>query len=153
MNFVRSKYFLTWRKIGYITSRDISISSAWYFNQLLLKFNKYFASDADYIIFTKSLYHQHLSLSTNFTMNKIKPGTLTVETLEMILKEQWKRAAHGSTFFFMSLVKGKPAYWKQFLYDVLAVVKQLGIPTYFLTFTCGDLRWEELPYINKLDSD
>ena len=31
------------------------------------------------------------------------------------------------------------------------MVKQLGIPTYFLTLPCADLRWEELPYIiNKL---
>ena len=31
------------------------------------------------------------------------------------------------------------------------MVKQLGIPKYFLTLPCADLRWEELPYIiNKL---
>ena len=51
----------------------------------------------------------------------------------------------------MSSVKGRP-YWKQFLYDVLAMVKQLGIPTYYLTLSCADLRWEELSYIiNKLN--
>ena len=27
------------------------------------------------------------------------------------------------------------------------MVKQLGIPKYFLTLPCADLRWEELPYI------
>ena len=27
------------------------------------------------------------------------------------------------------------------------MVKQLGIPTRFVTFSCADLRWEELPYI------
>ena len=27
------------------------------------------------------------------------------------------------------------------------MVKQLGIPTYFLTLSCADLRWEELQYI------
>ena len=33
------------------------------------------------------------------------------------------------------------------------MVKQLGIPTYFLTLPCADLRWEELPYIvNKLNN-
>ena len=52
----------------------------------------------------------------------------------------------------MSSVKGTP-YWKQFLYNVLAMVKQLGIPTYFLKLSCADLRWEELPYIiNKLNN-
>ena len=47
----------------------------------------------------------------------------------------------------MSSVKGTPANWKQFLYDVLAMVEQLGMPTYFLTLSCADLIWEKLPYI------
>ena len=33
------------------------------------------------------------------------------------------------------------------------MVKQLGIPIYFLTLSRTELRWEELPYIiNKLDN-
>ena len=33
------------------------------------------------------------------------------------------------------------------------MVKQLGIPTYFLTLSCPDLRWEELAHIiNKLSN-
>ena len=35
--------------------------------------------------------------------------------------------------FFMSFAKETPAYWKYFLYDILAMVKQLGIPIYLLT--------------------
>ena len=42
-------------------------------------------------------------------------------------------------FTFMNGIKGTPAYWKKFLFDVLAMVKQLGVPT--------DLRWIELMYI------
>ena len=38
------------------------------------------------------------------------------------------------------------------MYEVLAMVKQLGIPTFFLTLSCADLRWDELPHIiNKLN--
>ena len=28
------------------------------------------------------------------------------------------------------------------LYDVLAIVEQLDMPTYFMTFSYADLRWE-----------
>ena len=53
----------------------------------------------------------------------------------------------------MSSVKGTPAYWKQFLFEVLAMVKQLEMPNYFLTLSCADLRWQELPsIINKLNN-
>ena len=46
-------------------------------------------------------------------------------------------------FTFMNGIKGTPAYWKKFLFDVLAIVKQLGVPTLFMKF----LRWIELMYI------
>ena len=35
-------------------------------------------------------------------------------------------------------------YLKRFLYEVLAMVKQLGIPTFFMTLSCADLHWNEL---------
>jgi hypothetical protein len=30
------------------------------------------------------------------------------------------------------------------MYEVVAMVKQLGIPTWFMTLSCADLRWSEL---------
>ena len=30
------------------------------------------------------------------------------------------------------------------MYEVVATVKQLGIPTWFMTLSCADLRWPEL---------
>ena len=38
-------------------------------------------------------------------------------------------------------VKGTSADWKQFLHDLLAMFKQLGIPKYFLTLVFVNLRW------------
>ena len=74
-------------------------------------------------------------------MHKIKPGTITAGTVINNFKATIERfVANDNVFPFMSSVKGTPEYWKQFLYDVLAIVKQLGIPTYFLTLSCADLR-------------
>ena len=69
-------------------------------------------------------------------MHKIKPGKITAGTI-----------ASGNAFSFMMSVKRTPAYSKQFLYDVLAMFKQLGILIHFLTLSCPDLSWEELSYI------
>ena len=149
-------YLLPEGKFGYSLPRDIPISPPRYFNQRLLNFNQHVASDAGYIHFSRSVYEQHhlRCSSINFAMQKIKPGTLTAETVKNNFKRTIKRfVASDKAFSFMSLVKGTPAYWKQFLYDVLAMVKHSGIPTYFLTWSCADLRWEELPYIiNKLNN-
>ena len=58
-------------------------------------------------------------------------------------------------FYFMNLIRGTLVYWKTFRYEVLAMIKQLGCPTFFLTLSCEDLKWKELPEIvsklNKLN--
>ena len=33
------------------------------------------------------------------------------------------------------------------MYEILGMVKQLGIPTWFMTLSCADLRWPELFHI------
>ena len=71
-------YLLPIGKFGYNVPQDIPITPAWYFNQQLLNFNQYFASDAGYIFFVRSVYEQHhLCLPINFVMHKIMPGALT----------------------------------------------------------------------------
>lgn len=64
-----------------------------------------------------------------------------------------KFVASDNTFSYMSSVTGILAYYKQLLYRVLAVMKQLGIIPYFLTLSCADLRREELlqTYISNLN--
>ena len=87
-------------------------------------------------------------------MHKIKPGALIAGTVKSNFKGIIGRfVGRDNSFSFKSSVKETLAYWKQFLYDIPAMVKQLGIPTYFLTVSCAVLRWKELPYvINKLNN-
>ena len=60
-------------------------------------------------------------------------------------------------FSFINTVKGTPAYWKRFKSEVLAMVKQLRISTFFLILSCADLRWNEILVIirklNEVDFD
>ena len=85
-------------------------------------------------------------------MHNIKPGALTAVMVKNNFKATIENfVASDNKCSFMNTVKGTPAYWKQFLYDLLAMVKPLGIPTHFLTLSCADLRWGVLPnIINKL---
>ena len=71
-------------------------------------------------------------------MHKTKPGILTIERF----------ITSDNSCLFMVLVKGTLA-----LLNILAKVKQLGIPTYFLRLSCADLKWEEVQkIINKLNN-
>ena len=64
-------------------SRDVPVSPAWKFDQKLLNFNQYFASDSDYLFTAMSVYEQHhLRKSINVTTDKIKTGVPTAGTVK-----------------------------------------------------------------------
>ena len=85
-------------------------------------------------------------------MRKVACSTLTAEMLSKKLKENVKKfIARDKVYSFMNAIKGIPAYWQKFLNQVLAMVKQLRIPTFFSTLSCADLRSNELiSIISKL---
>ena len=139
-------YLFPTGKFGYKTERTVSLSPVKYFNQRLLNYSQKFASDSDYIFFAHAVT-QHLNLNSciNIAMQKIKADSLTAGMMSSNFKERVKSfIASDDAFTFMNSLKGTPAYWKRFLFEVLAMVKQLGLPTFFMTLSCADLRWNEL---------
>ena len=81
-------------------------------------------------------------------MKKVSGNNLIAGMFSQNFKETVKAfIANDGAFNFMNAIKGTPAYWKRFLLEVLAMVRQLGVPTFFLTLSCADLRWFELPFI------
>ena len=98
-------------------------------------------------VWAASLIHS----SMNFTMQKMKPVTPTEKTVKYNVETTVTGLVPVTMHFLWS---GITAYWKRFLFNVLAMVKKLGTPTYFLTLPCADLRWEKLSYIiNKSNNN
>ena len=44
---------------------------------------------------------------------------------------------------FMKNVRGSPAYYQKTFYDLLAMIRQLGTPTWFLT-SAADMKWPDM---------
>ena len=147
-------YLFPTGKFGYTVKRYVKLSPVKYFNQRLLNYKQKFSSDSDYIFFVQSVT-QHLNLNSriNIAMQKVKADGLTAGMLSTNFKERVQSfIAHDDAFTFMNTIKGTPAYWKKFLFEVLAMVKQLGLPTFFMTLSCADLHWNELvEIITKLN--
>ena len=125
---------------GCKVEREIPLTPRKYFNQRLLHYTKRFTSDNDYIFFAHAVLKKvQLSSQINIAMKKVLSNDLTAGMLtkKFIF-------AKDKAFSFMSSIKGTPVYWKKFLLQVLATVKQLRTPTLFLTLPCVDLRWNEL---------
>ena len=47
-------------------------------------------------------------------------------------------------YSFLKHVRGSPAYYQTLLYDILAMIRQLGIPTWFLTLSAADMQWPDV---------
>lgn len=103
-----------------------------YFNSRLFSCDHRFASDPVYIFFAqytaeleeifssvsiamrKTVDLSHLTLSTFLDSSKMK---------KMLKKEQCYR--------FLQAARGSPAYWEKTMRDLFAMLKQLGIPSFF----------------------
>ena len=49
-----------------------------------------------------------------------------------------------NSYMFMKKIRGTVAYWKTTLFNLLAMIKNLGPPTLFMTLSSNDYHWEEL---------
>ena len=64
-------------------------------------------------------------------MKKVSGNNLTAGMFSQNFKDTKKNfIANDEAFNFMNGIKGTPAYWKRFLLEVLAMVKQLGAQTF-----------------------
>ena len=45
---------------------------------------------------------------------------------------------------FLKIVRGSPAYFQRVMYDVLAMMRQLVLPTWFLTLSAAEIQWPDV---------
>ena len=69
-----------------------------------------------------------LTSSVNIALKKVTSDSLTAGMLSRNFKQTLQRfIAKDKAYSFLKSTRGAPAYWKKFLLEVLAMVKQLGI--------------------------
>ena len=126
---------------GYKIEREIPLTLSKYFNQRLLHYTQNFTSGNDYIFFEHTVLQRvELSSQINIALKKVLSYDVTSWILSTTFKQRVREfIAKGKSFSFIRSIKGTPEYWKKFLTQVLAMVKQLGTPTFFLTFSCANM--------------
>ena len=120
-------------KFGYKVKRKFHITPSKYFNQRLLHYSEQYASDTDYVFFTHVVMQKiQLNDQINIAMQKISSDSLNAGKLSTNFKATIQQfIAQDKPYSFMSSIKGTLAYWKKKLLEVLAMVKQLAISTFF----------------------
>jgi hypothetical protein len=85
-----------------------------------------------------------VSDSINIALKKIQGQPLTVSQIKSDVNKLKSLVCQDQAYLFLRQIPGTPPYWQKFMYEVIAMVKQLGIPTWFMTLSCVHLRWPEL---------
>ena len=45
---------------------------------------------------------------------------------------------------FLKNVRGSPPYYQHTFYELLAIIRQLGTPTWFFTLSAADMKWPDM---------
>ena len=129
-------------EFGYTVERDVELSPVKYFNARLLHHSARFATNPEYLVFAQFIIEQKkVSDCINIALKKIHGQPLTASQIRSIDAQNLQNLiCQDQAYLFLRQIPGSPPYWQRFMYEVIAMVKQLGIPTWFMTLSCADLR-------------
>ena len=128
--------------------REKPITLFKYIQTMIMNSNNRFARHPTYLFFAQYIsevqqVHSSVSIAmrkgeSNLFDNKITKETFqSSEKLREILKSD-------QGYKFLKPIRGTPAFWESTKKDIFAMIRQLGIPTWFLTFSAAESRWPEV---------
>nr|XP_061819389.1 uncharacterized protein LOC133608199 [Nerophis lumbriciformis] len=130
------------------TRRTHRLTLSRYFNNRIMHADGRFARNVEYIFFSQYMSELDKVISSiSVAMRKGKGGQHSQRISPGMLKddESLKRLLQfDDGFRFLRPIRGTPAFWSSVQKDLLACVRQLGIPTWFCSFSSADLRWQNL---------
>ena len=131
---------------GFHTERPRKITYRKYFNQRLLDVDGRFARDMDYLFVAQYIVEskQILDDGNNFIWRQ-KPGRRPLTVSQVRSQESLNEFIQkDKAYRFMKNVRGSPPYYQRTFYDLLAMIRQLGTPTWFLTLSAADMKWPDV---------
>ena len=126
-----------------ITERKTRLTVRKYFSQRLLDADGRFARDIEYLLTAQYAVESKqvaddASIAMRQTQGRLHRGqVLTAGSVrnEHLMSEMIQK---DYAYRFLKNVRGSPAYFQRVMYDVLGMIRQLGIPTWFLTLSAAD---------------
>ncbi|XP_076872151.1 uncharacterized protein LOC143522232 [Brachyhypopomus gauderio] len=118
-----------------------------YLNARILNADGRFAKNLDYIFYGQYLSEVNQVVSNvSIALRKGHCVHKTDITSEMLVNtDSLQRILnHDEGYKFLKPIRGTPVFWQSVQKDLFAMVRQLGIPTWFCSFSSADLRWPEL---------
>ena len=136
-----------------IEKREKKLSASRYFNSRLFSADNRFARNPEYIFF--ALYateveqiHSNVSIAMRIGASNTASGEKITASMLADREQVKKIIQRDEGYRFLAHIRGTPAYWEKSKRDLFAMIRQLGIPTFFITFSAADRRWMEIDNAN-----
>ncbi|XP_026187397.1 uncharacterized protein LOC113145179 [Mastacembelus armatus] len=128
------------------TPRPNRLTLSRYFNNRILHADGRFAQNVEYIFFAQYMSEVEQVVSkVSVACRKGQSGCKIPKLCEKNLKDSLKELLEvDDGYRFLQPIRGTPAFWQTAQKDLIACVRQLGIPTWFCSFSSADLRWTNL---------
>ena len=137
-------------KGGFVdTERDTKLTLRKYVNARLLDQDGRFAKDIEYIFAMQyAVEHKQVRDSISIALRQTRGRQQVGRNLHAGML---KNPQHLQNLFkkdraytFLKNIRGSPPYWQKMFYELLAMIRTLGIPTWFLTLSAADMKWPEV---------
>ncbi|XP_073323364.1 uncharacterized protein [Pagrus major] len=132
----------------YRDSRQHRLSLSRYFNNRILHADGRFAQNVEYIFFAQYLSEvEQVVSNVSIALRKGKGGARSQKVSRNVLNDEEslkKLLQFDDGFRFLKPIRGTPSFWQAAQRDLLACVRQLGVPTWFCSFSSADMRWKNL---------
>ena len=129
--------------------RHVCLTPRKYFNQRVLDQDGRFAKDTDYLFAAQyAVENKQVRDNVNVMLRQTKGGTIDGRKITASVVRDVNQVSsfvrRDHAFRCLTTVRGSPAYWQRTQLALLAMIRQLGIPTWFMTLSAADLQWPDV---------
>nr|XP_054593339.1 uncharacterized protein LOC129160189 [Nothobranchius furzeri] len=128
-------------------AREQRITLSKYLNTRILNADGRFGKNLDYIFYAQYLSEVNQVVSNvSIALRKGYHGVDNTNITSSMLgnTDFLKNVLNADMGYkFLKPIRGTPVFWQGVQKDLFAYVRQLGIPTWFASFSSADLRWPE----------
>ncbi|XP_053179094.1 uncharacterized protein LOC128362380 [Scomber japonicus] len=135
----------------YHDSRSSRLTLSRYLNNRILHADGRFSRNVEYIFFGQYMSEvQQVVSNVSIALRKgkgrpsKKVGGQSVKDLINDEESMKKLLEFDDGYRFLKPIRGTPAFWQEAQRGLVASVRQLGLPTWFCSFSSADLRWTNL---------
>ena len=130
-------------------TRPVSLTPRRYLKQRILDVDGRSSADTDYLFAAQyanenKQLRDNISIMLRQTKGRSINGRKVTASVVRDAQQVNSFVRNDHAFRCLTTVRSSPAYWKRASMDLLGMIRQLGIPTLFMTLSATDLQWPDV---------